>query len=66
MFFQDIGGRREQQDRVAAFWDDAFALIVLADGLAGHIDGALAAVSVTQEVSNADASADAADTCTGQ
>ncbi|MYA30638.1 MAG: serine/threonine-protein phosphatase [Gammaproteobacteria bacterium] len=40
---QDIGGRREQQDRVAVLWDDVACLAVLADGLGGHIAGAFAA-----------------------
>ena len=39
----DIGGRKEQQDRVEILWSDAACLVVLADGMGGHIDGALAA-----------------------
>ena len=39
----DIGGRAEQQDRVASFADGDAALIVLADGLGGHGGGAQAA-----------------------
>ena len=31
--FQDIGGRREQQDRVAVLWSDAACLAVLAGRL---------------------------------
>ena len=42
-FLQDIGGRNEQQDRVAVLWGDAACLVVLADGLGGHIEGAFAA-----------------------
>ena len=38
--FQDIGGRHEQQDRVEILWSDAACLVVLADGLGGHIEGA--------------------------
>ena len=44
--FQDIGGRSEQQDRVAILWSDAACLVVLADGMGGHIRGAFAAQSV--------------------
>ena len=36
-------GRKEQQDRVEILWSDAACLVVLADGMGGHIDGALAA-----------------------
>ncbi len=39
----DIGGRAEQQDRVAIFQDGDVALIVLADGLGGHAGGGQAA-----------------------
>ncbi len=39
----DLGGRKEQQDRVEILWSDAACLVVLADGMGGHIDGALAA-----------------------
>ena len=39
----DVGGRKEQQDRVEILWSDAACLVVLADGMGGHIDGALAA-----------------------
>ena len=63
-FLQDIGGRHEQQDRVEILWSDAACLVVLADGLGGHIDGAWAAqtaVDVANETFNADPSADAAD-----
>ena len=62
--FQDIGGRKEQQDRVEILWSDAACLVVLADGLGGHIDGAWAAqtaVDVANETFHADPSADAAD-----
>ena len=41
--FQDIGGRKEQQDRVEILWSDAACLVVLADGLGGHARGAFAA-----------------------
>ena len=62
--FQDIGGRHEQQDRVEILWSDAACLVVLADGLGGHIDGAWAAQTATDVANakfNADPSADAAD-----
>ena len=39
---QDIGGRKEQQDRVAVLWSDAACLVVVADGLGGHAEGAFA------------------------
>lgn len=39
----DIGGRREQQDRVAVLTDGASHLVVLGDGAGGHRGGALAA-----------------------
>ena len=58
---QDIGGRKEQQDRVAILWSDAACLVVLADGLGGHIDGAFAAqtaVDVGKKVFGADPLAD--------
>ena len=42
----DIGGRDEQQDRVAVFESDEAYLLVLADGLGGHEDGAEAAQAV--------------------
>ena len=41
--YADIGGRSEQQDRVAAFNRDDTHLLALADGLGGHEGGALAA-----------------------
>ena len=43
--FQDIGGRKEQQDRVEILWSDAACLVVLADGMGGHMRGAFAAQS---------------------
>ena len=39
----DIGGREEQQDRVAVFNGTSAHLLVLADGVGGHEGGALAA-----------------------
>jgi PPM family protein phosphatase len=55
----DIGGRHEQQDRMGVFGmrDDAH-LMVLADGMGGHDDGALAAQTVidTAAAAAADAS----------
>ena len=39
----DLGRRKEQQDRVEILWSDNACLAVLADGMGGHIDGALAA-----------------------
>ena len=42
----DIGGREEQQDRVAIFTRAEAALLVLADGMGGHEGGALAAQAV--------------------
>ena len=66
-FCQDIGGRKEQQDRVAVLWHDEACLIVLADGLGGHDHGAFAAqtvVDVADEVFNADPRAAAANCST--
>ena len=42
----DIGGRDDQQDRVAVFNSDGGDLLVVADGLGGHEGGALAAQAV--------------------
>ena len=42
----DIGGREEQQDRIAVFERDGARLVVLADGMGGHEGGALAAQAV--------------------
>ena len=61
--FQDIGGRKEQQDRVAILWQEEACLIVLADGLGGHAHGAFAAqtaVDVADEVFSANPRASAA------
>ena len=44
--YADIGGRDEQQDRVAIFVNDNERLLVLADGMGGHEGGALAAQAV--------------------
>ena len=44
----DIGGRGEQQDRVAAFESVGARLLVLADGMGGHEGGALAAHAVVE------------------
>ena len=41
--FQDIGGRKEQQDRVEILWSNTACLVVLADGMGGHMRGAFAA-----------------------
>ncbi len=49
--FQDIGGRREQQDRVAVLWSDAACLAVVADGMGGEIRGAFAAQMVMDAAS---------------
>ena len=60
--FQDIGGRHEQQDRVEILRSDAAWLVVLADGLGGHIDGAFAAqtaVDVARESFEASPQAEA-------
>ena len=61
---QDIGGRKEQQDRVAVLWSDAACLLVLADGLGEHDHAAFAAqtaVDVAEETFRADPRAAAAD-----
>lgn len=42
-YFEDIGGREEQQDRVAVFSGASTHLLALADGAGGHEGGALAA-----------------------
>ena len=42
----DVGSRDEQQDRVAILPGDGELLVVLADGMGGHEDGALAAQTV--------------------
>ena len=42
----DIGGREEQQDRVAVFQDASAQMLVVADGLGGHENGAYAAQAV--------------------
>ncbi len=48
----DIGGRKEQQDRVAAFRGKEAHLLVLADGMGGHEGGALAAQMVIDVAAN--------------
>ena len=45
----DIGGRDEQQDRVAVLCSEWAQLLLLADGLGGHQGGALAAQAVVDE-----------------
>lgn len=42
----DIGGREEQQDRVAVFRSEEAHLLALADGMGGHQGGTLAAQKV--------------------
>ena len=42
----DIGGRDEQQDRIAVFENGGAHLLALADGMGGHEGGALAAQAV--------------------
>lgn len=62
--FQDVGGRDEQQDRVAVLWHENAGIVALADGLGGHLNGALAAqtaMDVAQEVFDADPLAGAGD-----
>ena len=44
----DVGGREEQQDRVAILQSDGAQLLVVADGLGGHEGGALAAQAVVE------------------
>ena len=53
----DIGGREEQQDRVAVFRSENAVLLALADGLGGHEDGAAAAGAVIDAAQQAFASA---------
>ena len=48
---QDIGGRSEQQDRVAILWSDTAILVILADGMGGEIRAAFAAQSVIDAAS---------------
>ena len=50
-WFQDIGARSEQQDRVAILWSDTACLAVLADGMGGEIRGAFAAQMVIDAAS---------------
>ena len=48
----DIGGRDEQQDRIAVLRGQNALLVVLADGMGGHEDGALAAQTVIETARN--------------
>jgi len=48
-----VGGRDEQQDRVAVLRADGTALLVVADGLGGHRGGAMAAQEVIDTASEA-------------
>ena len=48
----DIGDRDEQQDRVAVLRRHNALLVVLADGMGGHEDGALAAQTVIDSATN--------------
>ncbi len=45
-----IGGREENQDRVAVVSDDDATLIVVIDGMGGHADGAKAAEVASQTI----------------
>ena len=56
----DIGGREEQQDRVAVFRSENAVLLALADGLGGHEDGAAAAGAVIDAAQQAFAAAQVA------
>ena len=53
----DIGGREEQQDRVAVFRSENAVLLALADGLGGHEGGAAAAGAVIDAAQQAFAAA---------
>ena len=53
----DIGGREEQQDRVAVFRSENAVLLALADGLGGHEGGAAAAEAVIDAAQQAFAAA---------
>lgn len=55
----DNGGRDEQQDRVAVLPGDDKFLVVLADGMGGHEDGALAAQTVIDTARHHFAASDA-------
>ena len=51
-YLDDIGGREEQQDRVAVFNGANAHLLVLADGVGGHEGGALAAQTLIDVASD--------------
>ncbi len=57
----DIGARTEQQDRVLTLRRDDDLLLVLADGMGGHEDGALAAQTVVDVARESFESSDAVD-----